>query len=350
MDFGLAAVGAVDGRPRRHAGLHGAGAAGRPRGHRAQRHLRARPGALRVVHRPARVRGEDDRRLVAQHAVGADHAPTAHVKTLDQAVERAILRCLEQEPARRPRVGARASAAALPGGDPLAAALAAGETPSPEMVAAAGGEAATVSPYAGARVDRDRRLAAARRAVARRPHAAGGARASDETGRRAARSRRRDSPVARLRRHAGRSRVRAAPRTRDYLQWAAAVTAAAKRAGASWRRPAGRADVLVTHEPGADDPVRQDVGSRSGRPAADDRRHDVAHHRHEGTAADVHGGAAADRAGAAVACGHGLARPVRRRRPRHGDASPSRARQNTARVRRRPARLDGRAAGAAASR
>ena len=29
-------------------------------------------------------------------------------------------------------------AAALPGGDPLAAALAAGETPSPEMVAAAG--------------------------------------------------------------------------------------------------------------------------------------------------------------------------------------------------------------------
>ena len=30
-------------------------------------------------------------------------------------------------------------AAALPGGDPLAAALAAGETPSPEMVAAAGG-------------------------------------------------------------------------------------------------------------------------------------------------------------------------------------------------------------------
>ena len=40
-------------------------------------------------------------------------------------------------------------AAALPGGDPLAAALAAGETPSPEMVAAAGGEAATVSPYAG---------------------------------------------------------------------------------------------------------------------------------------------------------------------------------------------------------
>ncbi len=56
---------------------------------------------------------------------------------LDPAVERAILRCLEPDPARRPP-SALAVAAALPGGDPLAAALAAGETPSPEMVAAAG--------------------------------------------------------------------------------------------------------------------------------------------------------------------------------------------------------------------
>ena len=42
-----------------------------------------------------------------------------------------------REPAGRPR-SALAVAASLPGGDPLAAALAAGETPSPEMVAAAG--------------------------------------------------------------------------------------------------------------------------------------------------------------------------------------------------------------------
>ncbi|HKS97605.1 MAG TPA: hypothetical protein VJV74_15930, partial [Terriglobia bacterium] len=48
-----------------------------------------------------------------------------------------ILRCLEQDPALRP-ASALAVAAALPGGDPLAAALAAGETPTPEMVAAAG--------------------------------------------------------------------------------------------------------------------------------------------------------------------------------------------------------------------
>ena len=56
---------------------------------------------------------------------------------LDPAVERAILRCLEKDPRQRPALGARGGGV-LPGGDPLAAALAAGETPSPEMVAAAG--------------------------------------------------------------------------------------------------------------------------------------------------------------------------------------------------------------------
>lgn len=56
---------------------------------------------------------------------------------LDPAVERVILRCLEPDPTARPS-SALALAAALPGGDPLAAALAAGETPSPEMVANAG--------------------------------------------------------------------------------------------------------------------------------------------------------------------------------------------------------------------
>jgi serine/threonine-protein kinase len=59
------------------------------------------------------------------------------VPEIDAAVERVIERCLDVEPSRRP-ASALAVAAALPGGDPLAAALAAGETPSPEMVAAAG--------------------------------------------------------------------------------------------------------------------------------------------------------------------------------------------------------------------
>lgn len=56
---------------------------------------------------------------------------------IDAAVERAIERCLDPDPKKRPG-SALAVAAALPGGDPLAAALAAGETPSPELVAAAG--------------------------------------------------------------------------------------------------------------------------------------------------------------------------------------------------------------------
>jgi hypothetical protein len=63
--------------------------------------------------------------------------PSTLVRDLDPLIERVILRCLESDPAKRP-LSALQVAAALPGGDPLAAALAAGETPSPEMVAAAG--------------------------------------------------------------------------------------------------------------------------------------------------------------------------------------------------------------------
>ncbi|HEV8700902.1 MAG TPA: serine/threonine-protein kinase [Candidatus Polarisedimenticolia bacterium] len=64
-------------------------------------------------------------------------SPGQLVDGLDPVVERAILRCLERDPNRRP-ASARAVATALPGGDPLEAALAAGETPSPELVAASG--------------------------------------------------------------------------------------------------------------------------------------------------------------------------------------------------------------------
>ncbi|MHC4997036.1 MAG: serine/threonine-protein kinase, partial [Planctomycetota bacterium] len=60
--------------------------------------------------------------------------PSSVIDDMDPAVERVILRCLEPEPQHRPP-STLAVSAALPGGDPLAAALAAGETPSPELVA-----------------------------------------------------------------------------------------------------------------------------------------------------------------------------------------------------------------------
>lgn len=66
----------------------------------------------------------------------APETPSSRVAGLDPRIERAILHCLEADPADRP-ASAREVASALPGNDPLAAALAAGETPSPEMVAAA---------------------------------------------------------------------------------------------------------------------------------------------------------------------------------------------------------------------
>jgi serine/threonine-protein kinase len=75
--------------------------------------------------------------LMALHEKSTPTTPSSHVKEIDPLVERVILRCLDKDPRQRP-ASAIQVAAALPGGDPLAAALAAGETPSPEMVAAAG--------------------------------------------------------------------------------------------------------------------------------------------------------------------------------------------------------------------
>ncbi len=57
-------------------------------------------------------------------------------RELDPEVKRVVVRCLDSDPRNRP-ASALSVAAALPGGDPLAAALAAGHTPSPEVVAAA---------------------------------------------------------------------------------------------------------------------------------------------------------------------------------------------------------------------
>ena len=75
--------------------------------------------------------------LIKAHEQSTPSLPSNLVADVDSAVERVLLRCLEKEPHDRPK-SAHAVAAGLPGGDPLAAALAAGETPSPELIATAG--------------------------------------------------------------------------------------------------------------------------------------------------------------------------------------------------------------------
>jgi len=74
------------------------------------------------------IRLQENAQIVSMSSIAAE---------IDPAVEKAVRRCLDPVPARRPAT-ALSVAAALPGGDPLAAALAAGETPSPELVAASG--------------------------------------------------------------------------------------------------------------------------------------------------------------------------------------------------------------------
>jgi serine/threonine-protein kinase len=83
------------------------------------------------------IEGRNLAELIAKREQDGITHPSEFVRDLDPAVDRAIMRCLEADPGQRPG-SALAVAASLPGGDPLAAALAAGETPSPEMVAAAG--------------------------------------------------------------------------------------------------------------------------------------------------------------------------------------------------------------------
>jgi Protein kinase domain len=74
--------------------------------------------------------------LLRQHKTAPPTTPSEVIKDIDPIVEQVILRCLEKDPRERP-ASALQVAMMLPGGNPLEAAIAAGETPSPEMVAAA---------------------------------------------------------------------------------------------------------------------------------------------------------------------------------------------------------------------
>jgi len=84
--------------------------------------------------------------LQAAHVEQTPPAPTTLVAELDPSMEQAILSCLQKDPLERP-ASAAALIGTLPGHDPLAAALAAGQTPSPQLVAAAG-EVGTLRPAA----------------------------------------------------------------------------------------------------------------------------------------------------------------------------------------------------------
>ncbi|MEO8358941.1 MAG: serine/threonine-protein kinase [Vicinamibacteria bacterium] len=74
--------------------------------------------------------------LRAEHERAKPSAISSRVKDVDLELERLIAKCLSRDPQDRP-ASARAVLVSLPGGDPLQAAVLAGETPSPEMVAAA---------------------------------------------------------------------------------------------------------------------------------------------------------------------------------------------------------------------
>ena len=75
--------------------------------------------------------------LLRQRDQPLSKSPSTVVKDLDPLVNNVILQCLQKDPAKRP-ASAFEVVVGLPGGDPVRAALAAGETPSPEMIAASG--------------------------------------------------------------------------------------------------------------------------------------------------------------------------------------------------------------------
>ncbi len=71
------------------------------------------------------------------HRASTPAPPAQEIEHLDPYLEAVIVQCIEKDPQDRP-ASALAVAAALPGSDRLQLALEAGETPSPEVVAAAG--------------------------------------------------------------------------------------------------------------------------------------------------------------------------------------------------------------------
>jgi len=74
--------------------------------------------------------------ILQARATGTPSSMSTVLEDVDPAVERVVNRCLEPDPEDRPS-SVYEVLGALPGGDPLAAAVAAGETPSPQLLAVA---------------------------------------------------------------------------------------------------------------------------------------------------------------------------------------------------------------------
>ena len=84
-------------------------------------------------------RADSREELLRLQMESSPRTPSSLVDRVDPLVEKAILACLRAQPESRPASPLQV-AAMLPGGDPLQAALAAGETPSPDAVAGASAE------------------------------------------------------------------------------------------------------------------------------------------------------------------------------------------------------------------
>lgn len=80
--------------------------------------------------------GKSFEELIRKHQTTNPTTPSEIVTGIDPLVEKVIEACIRKNPEERPASALRV-AMSLPGGDPLQVALEAGETPTPEMVAAA---------------------------------------------------------------------------------------------------------------------------------------------------------------------------------------------------------------------
>ncbi|MBK7707689.1 MAG: serine/threonine protein kinase [Acidobacteria bacterium] len=87
--------------------------------------------------------------LIRKHQTETPTNPSEYVKGIDPLVESVIAQCIAKDPKDRPATALHV-AMALPGGNPMQIALDAGETPSPEMVAASPKRGAVSPLIAGA--------------------------------------------------------------------------------------------------------------------------------------------------------------------------------------------------------